>query len=151
MKKIRDIMCSYSPYDELNNGNNSFVGKVVLKEDNSFEGVVKNYRMEEIFLVFGHVEHEYMEFIQTTKFDSHLPRLYRVKRTGYKYYGDISSKTSKDETSLGECGVYFADPDIYRDVNTEGEIIGLEDTIKVLKKDLGKESQYLLTKMTKEK
>ena len=151
MKKIRDVVCSYAPYDQMLTGKNSFTGRIVLNEDNSFEGLIRDYRQEELYFVFGHMDPEHMEFVQTAKFDRQLPKLYRAKKEGFKYYGDILAKSSMAEAALGECGVYMADPDIYREVNTEGEILGLEDTIKMFKKDLGKESQYLLTKMTKEK
>ena len=151
MKKIRDVVCYYAPYDNMHTGNSSYAGKVILKEDDTFEGLVKDYRQEELYLVFGHMNQDEIEFVQTTKMDKRLPKVYRVKKEGFKYYGNISAKTSMAEAALGECGVYFSDPDIYREVNYEGEIIGLEDSIQMFKKDLGMESRFLLAQMSKEK
>ena len=100
MKKIRDVVCYYAPYDNMHTGNSSYAGKVILKEDDTFEGLVKDYRQEELYLVFGHMDQDEIEFVQTTKMDKRLPKVYRVKKDLGMESRFLLAKMSKEKNKV---------------------------------------------------
>ena len=78
--------------------------------------------------------------MRVAQFNKELPKLYRGKKEGNKFYGDLYARTKTAEFSLGECKISFLDPDFYRDMNLDGEVFGLESSVRKFKTTLGSEA-----------
>ena len=149
MKKIRDILFFHTNYGKSYDVENGFSGRIVVEEDaHTFKGLATDYNHTGTYFIFGKMTKGGLEMIQSSKEDEELPKLYRVRREGtYRYYGERLAKNAFAEETLGECKVVITDPDLYRDWNLEGEIIGLEESIAKFNKSIGADTKVLLEEM----
>ncbi len=126
MRKIRDIICTKTNYDEMYNPNESCIGSIVFKNNNSFEGIMMDGERKEEFFIFGILDEDgVVEVIRASSKEEELPRSYKASNVDGKYYGDYYIKTAYYEYPIGECQVSIIDPLTYREIN-EGEEVLIE-------------------------
>ncbi len=128
MKKIKDIRVNTTSYGETYILDNQLVGRLLVDDNNSFEGIIGN--SENSFLVFGKINEKLLEMIQKEK-DS--TKLYKVEKDGTTYYGDCFVKDGTFEYPIGESFIELMNAEEYRTLFPGEEEI-LEQTIKNAKK-----------------
>ena len=124
MKKILDITANYAPYFEGFNINEEMSGRIVLSDDNTFEGIICN--VDDNFLVTGKIEDKTVEMLQQEK---NCEKLYIVRKEGRTYYGDCFIKYEDLKQPIGQSMMRIKDPKEYRPVDEEVEINYLEKKI----------------------
>jgi len=153
MKLIKDIMFFHKMHDdEPYSEDDSYYGRIILKEDQSFEGMATDYNQTSLYYLVGKLKNNKMEMLQCSMWDNEIPKSYEAKKEGSRFYGVRIAKSAYAEVPVGECKVVVTDPDLYRDWDLEGEIIGLEEQIRRFKYSIGEETKLLLqTNNSKEK
>ena len=151
MKQIRDILCYQTGYGEMYSTEDASIGRIVIQEDHSFEGFIEDYGFSTRYFVFGKINpEEGMELVKCRMYDKEIPKLYRGKQEGNRFYGDYLAKSSFAEVELGECKVTVLNPDSYREVG-EIEIETLEQETKRFHDSLGQESSQIYAQMMNSK
>ena len=128
MKKIKDIVANTTSYGENYILDNQLVGRILLNENKTFEGIVFNEGIN--YLVIGELNEEKLEMIQKT--DS-SDKLYKVKREGKTFYGDCFIKENNFEYPVSECLIDIMEPGEIRKKYEQEEIKELEEQIKLIK------------------
>ena len=133
MKKLNDITTNTTSYGEVYHDDDQMIGKIIISDDKTFEGVIADSEKE--YFVFGKIDDKTLSLYQ--ELDDYN-KLYKVEKQGRTYFGDCFIKTKYYKKSIGECKVRITNPDEYREVNEQGEIIALNNKIKKLKKNIQK-------------
>lgn len=126
MELIKDIVTNTTCYGSTYSDDNRCSGKIILKDDESFEGLIVN-QDNESFIVTGILSLYEMQMHINEDSVLKLYRLYKEDLDRNKYYGDYFIELPNYEQPLGECMVRVLEPTIYRDVNLKGEIAGLQE------------------------
>jgi len=132
MKRIKDIRTNTTSYGDIYILENQIAGRILVGEDNHFEGIIAHY--DDNFLVTGKINEEKIEMLLKNKEKS---KLYKVEKDGNTYYGDYFVKEDSFEYPIGECMIDIMNPEEYRTLFPGEEKI-LEEEIKRVKKYIKK-------------
>ncbi len=144
MKSIREVILKEAFYDEMYDPEDSFIGKIIIDEDEKFEGIVQNYNHTSRHFVFGLIKDDKMRLYRCTKSDKELPKVYRGnKESLYRFEGEVSATTAFAECPLGECRMTVMDPNLYYDIDEDQEIQQVGELVDDFKKSLGKDTEAL--------
>ena len=141
MKRILDVYGHYAQYDDFYYLDDSFIGRVILKDDKTFEGIGESYYKDEYFLLFGNVM-DNMINVYTVGGNDSFPRLYKGEKDGSKYYGSVYVTDGCLDLGIGECKLSVIDADKNREV-TDAEFESIEYGIKCKKKSLSDKQRDL--------
>ena len=145
MKNIKDIICNKTNYDEMYYANESCIGSII-EENGLFVGILfKTLTKEETF-VFGTLEDDFIELIETNQPDGELPKSYKCSYSDGKYRGDYLAKSAYYEYPVGECHISLMDPFYYRET-TYGEELSLIIHINHHIKNMDEETRELYRTM----
>ena len=132
MKRIKDIRTNTTSYGDIYILENQISGRILVGEDNCFEGIIAHY--DDNFLVTGKINEEKIEMLLKNK---ETTKLYKVEKDGNTYYGDCFVKEDSFEYPLGECMIDIMNPEEYRTLFPGEEKI-LEEEIRSVKKAIKK-------------
>ncbi len=150
MEKIVDIFGYSALYGDMYSPDDSWFGRILLGEDNKFEGVVEDFYQTSFFLVFGHMTEDSIDLIKCSRMDTNMPYLFSVTKEEFKYYGDYYAKNLFAKVPLGECKLSILPAEVTRE-ESDYEKNGLKNGIELLKKDLGKKGKELLVEFEKQR
>ena len=125
MKKIKDIRANTTSYGENYILDNQLTGRILISEDNTFEGII--FHEEESFLVLGNINDKTIEMLQKRENGN---RLFRVQKDGETYYGDCFIKENDFEYPIGESIMSITEPNSFRKPYILNEIEEIEEQIK---------------------
>lgn len=125
MKKIKDIATNTTSYGENYVLDNQLAGRILVSEDNTFEGII--FHEDNSFLVLGNFNNDNMEMIQK---DDKGNRLFKVQKDGKTYYGDCFIKENDFEYPIGECLIDISEISTFRKPYEQQEIKELEEQIQ---------------------
>ena len=136
MERIIDIYGHSAEYDEMYQLENSWFGRVIIGEDQKFEGIVEDFYQTAKYFVFGQVTEQELFVTKCTKQDTDLPCYFSGKQDDGKFYGDYSVKNQYVEIPLGECKMSLLSADKTRD-ESDTEMRELKVAIAEYKHHLG--------------
>lgn len=143
MKNIYDIQGFYCSYGAMFNQSDSWLGKIILNPDKTFEGVVKENTGNSLEFVFGKIaDNNKLDLIKTTKGDSRLPYHFLTENTETSYRGNYFVKAEDNEFPLGEAKINLMAADKTREI-TSTEETRLDAEILLAKIALGPISQEI--------
>ena len=118
MKTIKDVIGKDTEKE--------FIGKVIVDNNHTFEGLVADYKQRSIYYIVGkYLKNNKIEFILE---DSNQgEKIYKAQKLGFQFHGDFYTQ---EKEKIGDYRMTIEDPYIYREINLEGEIIGLEEKIR---------------------
>lgn len=142
MKKLYDITGSFSTIADESSYENTWLGRIIIDDDNCFEGVIENICYNKKFLTFGKVDKDkLLLFTGDNELDS-VPKQYSATKNKNSYYGIYSAKDAYTEVPMGECSVILSSADMTREVTdyeltkvkimTEEEKSKINETTKTL-------------------
>lgn len=123
--KLKDIVTNTTSYGDTYNIDTELVGRVLINDDNSFEGIIFNGNKS--FLVMGNFNKNNIIMLQK---DEEIDRLYKVEKDGEIYYGDCFIKSDDFEYPIGESIIKFINPKEYREPYISEEINEVQEQIK---------------------
>lgn len=145
MRNIKDIICAKTNFDEMYDENNSCIGSII-EENGLFVGILFKTATKDETFVFGTIEEDFMELIETNQPDDELPKSYKCSFSDGKYRGEYLAKSAYYEYPVGECHVSVVDPFYYRET-TYGEEINLMIHINHHIQNMDEESKELYRTM----
>ena len=125
MKILKDISANTTSYGENYILDNQLTGRILISEDNSFEGII--FHEEESFLVLGNINDKTIEMLQKRENGN---RLFRVQKDGETYYGDCFIKENDFEYPIGESIMSVTEPHAFRKPYVFNEIQEIEEQIE---------------------
>lgn len=125
MKILKDISANTTSYGENYILDNQLTGRILISEDNSFEGII--FHEEESFLVLGNINDKTIEMLQKRENGN---RLFRVQKDGETYYGDCFIKENDFEYPIGESIISVTEPHAFRKPYVFNEIQEIEEQIE---------------------
>ena len=136
MKKILDIGGIYTnafgEYEE----ENCLFGRVLIDDDNRFEGVVESNFSNSSYLVFGHLNKEQLDFIVGNDESEDVPKRFITKKNDNVFDGTIYAKDMFNEIPMGECRMSIRPAEQTREV-TDYEFSIVNRQIELQKITLG--------------
>ena len=148
MERIVDIFGYSALYGDMYSSDTSWFGRVLLGEDNKFEGVVEDYDRTTHFLVFGEMTDKDINLIKCSKKDFNMPYLFSVSKDKVGFYGDYFVKDLYNKIPLGECKLSVLPSEVTRE-ETDFEKREIRRGIDILKNDLGERGKDLLNDFDK--
>ena len=132
MERIIDIYGHYAQYDDFYHLDDSFIGRAVLHEDNTFDGVAKSFDGDETFVLVGNVGKGFINTYVTGGNDQY-PHLYKgIEESKDKYYGSCYATDGCLDLAIGEVKLTVMDADKTREI-TEGEINDILNGVEIVK------------------
>lgn len=132
MERIIDIYGHYAQYDDFYHLDDSFIGRAVLHEDNTFDGVAKSFDGDETFVLVGNVGKGFINTYVTGGNDQY-PHLYKgIEESKDKYYGSCYATDGCLDLAIGEVKLTVMDADKTRET-TEGEINDILNGVEIVK------------------
>lgn len=130
--KIMDAFGYYTQYGEYYSLDNCWNGRVILHEDNSFEGIARDVDHEEHFLLFGDISSGIMNTYVISNGEEY-PRFHKGVREDAKrtYSGRCYATDGGFYLPIGESKIVFRDAEKNRDITSE-EIKQIEDGIAII-------------------
>ena len=125
MKILKDISANTTSYGENYILDNQLTGRILISEDNNFEGII--FHEEESFLVLGNINDKTIEMLQKRENGN---RLFRVQKDGMTYYGDCFIKENDFEYPIGESIISVTEPHAFRKPYMLNEIQEIEEQIE---------------------
>jgi len=145
MSKIIDIYGHHASYDEPYYLDNSFIGRAIVKDDKTFEGIAEPYYEDgSKFLIFGNMG---LGYVNTYVIGSDsFPRLYKGIKDGNKFYGASYVTDGCFDLAIGECKMTLQSADKTREV-TAGEEKSIMHQVKLVKACLTDRQRELYEKV----
>lgn len=103
MKRIIDIYGYFARFDEMYDIDDSWFGRILVNDNNLFEGIVSDYDQTSISYVFGYMYDNSLRVIKCPGHPSELVREYDTLKEENKYEGICSVINSKTSIPIGEC------------------------------------------------
>lgn len=128
MERIIDIYGYKAYFDQPYQLEDTWFGRVILQENQTFEGIVEDYYQTEKTMVFGKIGESSIELTQCAKGDDEVPYFYDTKEEDGKFYGDYFAKNPYVVIPLGECKLSVFPSEKTRESS--------EEELKDLKKDI---------------
>ncbi len=144
MSQLKDIVCYQKDKDEEYYKEDSFSGRVLIYDNNKFEGIVTDYFHDTMQFVFGTFTTGGIRVYRTTNGDQEVPKVYMGERIkGRRYQGKLAAASRFVFMPITDCKVSIVEPDTYRDVEYEKETADMQEGIKNFRKHLGEEAKAL--------
>ena len=144
MTQLKDIVCSHTTDEEKYYKEDSFSGRVLIYDNQKFEGVVTDYYHDTMQFVFGTLTKDGIRLYRTTKRDEELPKVYRAKKTPNKRFeGRMSLTEGFVELPIENCKISLVDPDTYRESDFDKEQKDIKEAVKIMRNRFGSISQDL--------
>ena len=135
--KLMDIYGHYACYDDYYHLDDSWLGRVIVHKDKTFEGVAESYEGDYRYLLVGNVGDGFINcFVNGGNFNN--PRLYKDFVCGpdkTKYYGSCYVTDGYFDLAIGESKISLRPAEKIREV-TDGEISSLRRFIEETKESL---------------
>ena len=136
MKKILDIGGMYTnSFGEYEEGN-YLLGRILLDDDNRFEGVVESNCSNSSYLVFGHLNKDQLDFIVGNDEIKEVPKRLKTQKNNNVFDGTLYAKDIFNEIPMGECRVSIRPAEQTREV-TDYELSIIKRQIELQKINLG--------------
>ena len=142
MERIIDIYGYKTYFDQPYELEDTWFGRVVLKENQTFEGIVEDYYQTSKSMVFGTIGESSIELTQCTKGDDEVPYFYDAKEEDGRFYGDYFAKNPYVVIPLGECKLSVFPSEKTREYS-ETELKELKKEIIRFKHNLGEVGETL--------
>ena len=142
MKKLVDLYGYFAQRECPYYIEDSWIGRVLVKEDGTLEGIATDYDRVRKFFLFGTINEKNIRIIRTTINDREIPKMYKAKKENSFYEGTCFVKTEFLQLPTGECKVKAYSADKTREVTAE-EIQNVEKTIESFKTMLSSEDKRL--------
>ena len=136
MEKIIDIHGYNAEFDRKLLRDNSWFGRILLGEDENFEGIVEDYYSEEFYFVFGQCAKESMTLTKCSLEDREIPNVFDGLKEKGKVQGVYFKKDLENQIELGNCKINLLPAEATRE-ETEEEKKVLKEKIARVKKRLG--------------
>lgn len=149
MKYIKDVLYQTKIHEKDFRNKTSYIGKIVIDEDNSFEGIMLIEDLK--YLVFGNLNKNNLELYLSSNHDERIPKMCICQRNNDSYIGKYYEKriTEKTNYKIGDCKIDVLDPFYYREVR-EDEEKRIDTSIKEFKEySLGNKSKTLYKSIMK--
>lgn len=116
MKEIIDIYLYRTDMDGIYDLEDSFFGRI-LKKDDKFEGIIREYDRELCYLVYGNIEGNSITFMKSS---NGLIVDHRIvaKKENTGYYGIYSAAEGEIEIPITECKVSLLPAEQTREITT---------------------------------
>ena len=150
MEKLLDIGASLTVYCGEESEKENLYGRVILTEDNKFEGVAENIFSNGTYFIFGNLESNKLDFIIGSDETEEVPKRVIVYFDRGVYRGSTYAKDIYNEIPFGECRTILKPADQTREVSGY-EISIVKNSIKNQKENLGERSQELYELFKEEK
>ena len=116
MEKITDIfidcaefLCDYSDNERV-------TGRIIIGEDNFFEGVARNKKHNHNYFIFGNItDEDEINLVRCSEDDEEIPRIMVVKRNGHGYEGNYQAKNEYTIIPLGDSRITLLPAEITRE------------------------------------
>ena len=116
MERLYDITGSFSTIADESGYENAWLGRIIIDDDNFFEGVLENVCYNQLYFTFGKVDKDkILLFTGDNELDC-VPKQYSAKKNNNSYYGIYSAKDVYAEVPMGECSIKLTSADMTRDV-----------------------------------
>ena len=143
MTQLKEIVC-YQKENDKYYLEDTFSGRILIYDNNKFEGIVSDFFHDNVQFVFGSLTPGGIRVFRTTSGDKEVPKVYMGERTkGKRYEGQIAATSRFAHVPLADCKVSIIEPDSYRDVDYEQEQKDMPEAIANFKKRLGEEGLAL--------
>ena len=135
MERIIDIFGHYANYDDYYHVDDSWIGRALLHDDNTFDGIAESYDGEEEYLLVGNIGKGFINAYVTGGINK-FPRLYKgIEEVKEKYYGSCYATDGFLDLAIGEVKLTVMNADKTREV-TDNEIANINKGIELLKTKL---------------
>lgn len=142
MKKLVDIYGHYARFNEMYDIDDSWFGRVLIDDNNLFEGIVSDYDQTSSYLVFGYMLDNSLRVIRCPRNNSELIREYDTLKEEEKYEGICSVINPTTSIPVGECMISLLPAEKTREI-TDYEIERLNNRIKDIKAEISPDSQEI--------
>ena len=149
MKYIKDVLYQTKIHEKDFKNKPNNLGKIVIDEDNSFEGII--LIDDSKYLVFGNLYGEMLELFLSSNHDEKIPKMCICNKDNDSYIGNYYEKrvTEKTKYKIGDCKINILDPFYYREVRQDEEE-RLNSSIEQFKEySLGTKSKILYNSIKK--
>lgn len=141
MEKIYDIQ-GYNIINEDIDYDSLWVGKVLLNDNGTIEGVSTDGVTYKLHLIKGKLTKNYIELYNFSYNDQEVCKRFNCIKKKNVYDGSYNATDSFTSVQIGECTLKVIPADKTREVST-AEIISLKEKIELLKSHLGKEGEKI--------
>lgn len=142
MKKLLDIggiyTNSFGEYEE----ENYLSGRILVDDNNRFEGVVESDFSNASYLVFGHLNKDQLDFIVGNDESEEVPKRFITQKNADAFDGTMYAKDIYNEIPMGECRMSIRDAEQTREV-TSYELSIVNRQIELQKINLGSRTKEL--------
>ena len=142
MEKILDISGSFSNFCGEYLDDDCIIGRIILDNNNRFEGVIEKLFLNDSYFVFGHLDSEQIDFIIGNDEVDEVPKRIVVYKDKNFFAGSYSAKDIYSEIPMGESRIRIYPADQTREVSNF-EISTLKNEIMCHKEKLGERTKEL--------
>ena len=142
MEKILDINGIITDVCGEYTDENCWIGRIILRLDNSFEGVAEKLFSNEKYFLFGHLDSEHIDFILGNNEEDEVPKRLDAYLDDGFFAGPFYAKDIYNEIPLGECRVRVNPADQIRETS-DYEMVIVKNEIKNQKENLGERTKGL--------
>lgn len=136
MERLEDIFGYFAFYDDYYHKEDQWFGRVIVDEENNFEGIATDFNENEKYYVFGSYLNDKISLYRFTLDDTtRFAHKYTCGKAGKKYYGTTFVTDSFIEIPIGDCKITLMNADKTREVS-EVEIDKVKEHIEEYKNSL---------------
>ena len=117
MEKILDISGMLANFLGEYTDENCWIGRVILNENNRFEGVIEKLFSNDTYFIFGNMDSEHLDFIIGNNEDEEVPKRLVVYKDINCFEGSYSAKDIHTEIPMGDCRARIYPADQTREVS----------------------------------
>lgn len=137
MERILDIHGYKTNLGEENySKEDSWFGRILVGDDQQFEGIVQDWFQENYFFVFGQLTQDSLNLTKCSLEDKETPCVFDAYKEEGKIEGSVFSKGAEEEKPLGTCRMTIIPAGATRD-ETDYERTILHNKIALIKLELG--------------
>lgn len=119
MEKIIDIYGHYAQFDDFYHTDDSWIGRAVLHDDNTFDGIAKSFGGNDSFVLVGNIGKGFINTYVTGGIEQY-PRLFKgIQDTNDKYYGACYVTDGCVDLAIGEVKLTVMDADKTRETTID--------------------------------
>ncbi len=145
-KTYVDISINQSEDGESFYREDSSYGRILISEDNSFEGIIQDFCCPIQYLIFGKMEDRgetnTIKIIKCRRYDQEEPKYMEASQNGKFFMGQANESIGYqlDRDNVFFTKVSFYNPDSYRSIE-DGEIERLEEEINDYHQQMGEQGK----------
>ena len=140
MEKLLDISGSISNGEFFED--DYLIGRIILKEDNSFEGAAEKMFTNDYYFIFGNLNAEEIDFIIGNDELTEVPKRIHAFKDEESFAGPVTAKDIYVEVPFGDCNIRINPADQTRELS-DYEMVALKNSIKFQKSVIGERTQAL--------